>query len=615
MLLISMIGISSCSKSTDPPSVEKGVFLSGTAEKGPFNKGTKITIHELDIQLKPTGRTFTTNTIDDKGSFEFKNIPLNGDFAQVNIEEGHYFDESTGRQSTAPISLNALVSIRDQKPFNINILGQLELKRVQYLVQTEKLDFNAAKKQAIAELYKALFVKTAALPTAEHISLSDGSDQAAILLGISAALLKASDSDSAKLAKLIQAIAEDMETDGKLTETLSNTFKNSLTRLNTDLIILNIKKKYQDSGLELKNFAIQDQFSIKIEGEIIQNEYFKTLEDFETFNNAIRLEMVRLSEEYFILEGLYAGSIANIVSENYTQFYRHRVTASNPLNSDLYDSHYRLISKINILIDRARKTKVTDAQHFQYVGYTYLALLYDQLINLWGDPVFVHPDNYETIQKNPMAARSKTESVRTALINVLKTAVPQLKESDYGLGVTILARLLRDGGRYSEARVQLDQLIQSGQYRLAEPFKVHTSIRPEGIFSWDFGAVGSIPRNSNAAWYTKGNSHHIVRYSEVLLISSEIDYHLGNFLSALEQINQIHTRDGGSPFMVSPESVWLAIVDIYGHDMKNEGQYFAALKRVGRAELKLSTDKNKLLLPIPEQQLNQNPQLQQNPGY
>lgn len=614
LLLISLVGISSCSKSVDPPPIEKSISLSGTAEKGPFGKEASLTIQELDNQLKPTGRTFTTKTIDDKGSFEFQNIALKSDFIQVDID-GSYFDEITGRQSTGPIKLSSLVNIRDKKRFNLNVLSQLEQKRVQHLVQSQKLDFNTAKKQAIAEVYKALFVGTSAPSTSESISLSDGSDHAAVLLGISAALLKASESDHVKLTTLIQTIADDLEVDGKLSEPLSNILKNNLSRLNTDLLIFNIRKHYMDNGLELKDFKIQEQFAVRIVGEIIENSYFKTLEDFQAFNNTIRLDMVRLSERYFILEGLYAGTLSNTTSADYMQFYRHQVSTSNPLNADLYDSYYRLIRKINLLIDESRKTEVMDAQQFQYTGYTNLALLYDQMINLWGDPIFVHPDNYKEVEKNPAIARSKTEDVRTELINVLKTAVPKLTQADYGLGATVLARFLRDQGLYAEARAQLDHLIQSGLYSLAAPFEVHSSLIPEGILSWDFEAVGSIPRNENAAWYSKGRIHHIVRYSEVLLISSEVDYHLGNTLNSLQQFNQIRKRNGAAELMTSGFSVWLAIADVYGQDMKNEGQYFAALKRVQRAELELSIDKNKLLLPIPERQLIQNSRLTQNPGY
>lgn len=614
LLLISLVGISSCSKSVDPPPIEKSISLSGTAEKGPFGKEASLTIQELDNQLKPTGRTFTTKTIDDKGSFEFQNIALKSDFIQVDID-GSYFDEITGRQSTGPIKLSSLVNIRDKKRFNLNVLSQLEQKRVQHLVQSQKLDFNTAKKQAIAEVYKALFVGTSAPSTSESISLSDGSDHAAVLLGISAALLKASESDHVKLTTLIQTIADDLEVDGKLSEPLSNILKNNLSRLNTDLLIFNIRKHYMDNGLELKDFKIQEQFAVRIVGEIIENSYFKTLEDFQAFDNTIRLDMVRLSERYFILEGLYAGTLSNTTSADYMQFYRHQVSTSNPLNADLYDSYYRLIRKINLLIDESRKTEVLDAQQFQYTGYTNLALLYDQMINLWGDPIFVHPDNYKELEKNPAIVRSKTENVRTELINGLKTAVPKLTQADYGLGATVLARFLRDQGLYAEARAQLDHLIQSGLYSLAAPFKVHSSLTPEGILSWDFEAVGSIPRNENAAWYSKGRIHHIVRYSEVLLISSEVDYHLGNTLNSLQQFNQIRKRNGAAELMTSGFSVWLAIADVYGQDMKNEGQYFAALKRVQRAELELSIDKNKLLLPIPERQLIQNSRLTQNPGY
>lgn len=616
-VLVLLIGFlaASCSKNKDIPQPVPGVSVSGKAEKGPFSQGAEVTVTELDKALQPTGRSFKTKILDDRGSFELLNIPLENDVVQLTVKDGYYFNELTGQQSKSPLTLSTLANIRTQEQLNINVLGQLEEKRVRYLVTNKNLDFAAAKKQAITELYKALFVKTEAKLNSERIGLTDENEHAAVLLGLSATLLKASDADQTTLNTLMVNIGRDLETDGTLSQELSNSIKNNLTRLNTDIIAFHMRENYKKYSLDLKDFNIQQQFSVDIVGENGGTNFLQSLQDFEAFHQSILLDMVRLSEQYFILEGLYAQTVTQEVANDYLAFRNHQISASNTLNRDLYAKHYALVNKVNLLITQARQTKLVEAQHYQYRAYPYLALLYDQLINLWGDPVFIHPDNYDATRTNLSIARSNTATVRTALIRALQDVIPQLADADEAFARTILARQLRDQGLYTEAAEQLDRVIQSGKYSLAALSETHLKKSPEGILSWDFGATSSIARSPNAKWYEKGNYQHIIRYSEIVLMRSEIYYNLGNVGKSLDQLNMIRKKNGGSVLLTDGQSLLLAIIDAYALEMKNEGQYFSALKRAGQAALKLSVDKYKLVLPIPQIELQANFNLTQNPEY
>src|SRR5689334_8367500 len=43
--------------------------ISGVAQKGPFVRGTRVTVQELDDRLMPVGHTFEVETNDDLGAF------------------------------------------------------------------------------------------------------------------------------------------------------------------------------------------------------------------------------------------------------------------------------------------------------------------------------------------------------------------------------------------------------------------------------------------------------------------------------------------------------------------------------------------------------------------
>src|SRR5689334_15214530 len=84
-----------CSSTPAPP-----IALSGTAEKAPL----------LDEFLEPTGRSFSTTTTDDLGSFALDvPAPRTGTPPIYLIEvEGLYYDEITDQVSDEPLRLRTL---------------------------------------------------------------------------------------------------------------------------------------------------------------------------------------------------------------------------------------------------------------------------------------------------------------------------------------------------------------------------------------------------------------------------------------------------------------------------------------------------------------------------
>ena len=203
----------SCQDDEEVTQQKQSVSIEGYVQKGPFINGTAITVSELDQKLVATGKNFTTQIIDNKGSFSLKDITLQSDFVQL-IAEGFYFDEVRGEKSAAQLTLFALADVSNVNSVNVNLLSHLEKDRVIYLMQEEELSFSTAKQQAQQEILAIFGIEKADMAASELLDISQDGDDNAILLAISA-ILQGWQS-VAELSELLANIITDIREDGVL---------------------------------------------------------------------------------------------------------------------------------------------------------------------------------------------------------------------------------------------------------------------------------------------------------------------------------------------------------------------------------------------------------------
>lgn len=73
--IAAVLTLASCSSSDDDGSTEPiSKQIAGHIEKGPFVQGSEVTLTDLKKDLSQSGKTFTTNTSTDLGSFDFGQI-------------------------------------------------------------------------------------------------------------------------------------------------------------------------------------------------------------------------------------------------------------------------------------------------------------------------------------------------------------------------------------------------------------------------------------------------------------------------------------------------------------------------------------------------------------
>jgi hypothetical protein len=247
-LMLSCSNTDDTSTATDDTSTSTAITVSGKVQKGPYVQGTEITVRELDSSMIPTGNTFTGTIDDNTGSFSIKGTLANK-IAEL-AADGYYFNEVSGSLSTAKLALQAFSDLTDTSSVNVNLMTHLEKKRVEYLMDSSKMTFAAAKTQAQTEIMKIFNIENVTLGNSETLDISKSGDGNAVLLAISAILQ--SDKTEAELTELLSTINTDIRTDGTLDSTTTKAIlvtAMEYLKSRRSTIRTNIENRYSDLGI------------------------------------------------------------------------------------------------------------------------------------------------------------------------------------------------------------------------------------------------------------------------------------------------------------------------------------------------------------------------------
>ncbi len=194
--------------------------VAGVSEKGPFTVGSAVHIYELEFEtLGHTGRSIPGKIASDRGDFRFTHLNLECQFAFMEVS-GYYRNENTGKQSTAPITLNALVDLSDKETANINLLTHLAFEHTLFLVNEGK-PVKDAKQQAEQEILKAFYIENELIGDFEGLSIFKKGEGNAALLAISS--LMQADLAEGDFSERLANFAYDIEKDGVWNDSVTAT--------------------------------------------------------------------------------------------------------------------------------------------------------------------------------------------------------------------------------------------------------------------------------------------------------------------------------------------------------------------------------------------------------
>ncbi len=193
--------------------------ISGVVQKGPFNVGTSVTLSELNEDYSQTGKTYITQINSDDGLFEIKGLELASPYVEVKAD-GFYFDEISGENSLAKLSLSAIADVSDKNSINVNVLTYLEKPRVEYLL-ANGYSFTEAKAQAKPEVLNVFKLLDSANADSETLDITKQGDENAALLTLSA--IMQGYRSVADVSELLTNVATDLKEDGTLDDTILQT--------------------------------------------------------------------------------------------------------------------------------------------------------------------------------------------------------------------------------------------------------------------------------------------------------------------------------------------------------------------------------------------------------
>lgn len=193
---------------------DKGL-ITGVSQKGPFAKGSSVTVFELDgtNSLNQTGRSFNGTISSNDGAFKVKNVSLVSSYVHLTAT-GAFRDEMTGNKSENSITLRALSDLDGgRSSVNVNLVTHLEYDRVAHLLdENPEMTLAEAKEQAEKEIFGMFYIDAGKFGYSEDLDIFGKDEANAALLAISVMLPMGN--SSTEIMERLTALGEDMAEDG-----------------------------------------------------------------------------------------------------------------------------------------------------------------------------------------------------------------------------------------------------------------------------------------------------------------------------------------------------------------------------------------------------------------
>lgn len=361
------------------------------------------------------------------------------------------------------------------------------------------------------------------------------------------------------------------------------------------------------------------------------------------------------------------------------EFINHDVRAENSTISSAWNGIYQTINRVNNVIARVSEldaSTIDETERSRILGEAYFirGLTYFDLARVWGGvPLITNP----TLDANdnrgiPRSTREQTYQQALADWNAAEGLLPEttnrfqatrktvwalksryfLYHQDWQQAADYASRLINDTQNY-ELLAPYHAFFANGVAGTRESvFEIYYNAnelnghrnqwQPQengGTRQWapndifvalvnDPATGGSrsalVALDNQSRWY--GNLYYrspatdptyVIRIAELYLIRAEARAELGDYANALADLNAVRSRAGlANSEANGQEAVLLAIENERRLEFGLEAHRWFDLVRTGRAQAVLGiTDPNRLVLPLPAEQLLLDDALEQNTGY
>lgn len=292
------------------------------------------------------------------------------------------------------------------------------------------------------------------------------------------------------------------------------------------------------------------------------------------------------------------------------------IRSSEPNIHNCWINSYQALNMIAMLY---RADAMYRAVYSPYLN-VYRDLCYYQMLIWWGGVVVVPNAGFESYAD---PSRTSESSILQMLEEELVEAIRNLDEKKCVAFATnandalfvskdvariLLAKVYMYQQKWAAASNLLQQVVDKNIYSMEKVPTKYTSENKDLILALKLLGIESRASRVNV----DGSPEEVVPImtsTDVKLLYAECEIHLGNNAKASKYISEVGNINGISGTNVSVEGIKQLRKSLKLQD------YFAFLKRNGLAIKELGLEKYQLLLPIPQNEINMNPNMTQNPGY
>lgn len=336
----------------------------------------------------------------------------------------------------------------------------------------------------------------------------------------------------------------------------------------------------------------------------------------------------RLGSEGIRCVSEFTKSLAKAVTLEAQMNYRYTKIINDPnfvapIRCNEQNIHNCWINSYQALNMIARMYKADAMYRAVYSPYlnVYRDLCYYQMLIWWGGVVVMPNAGFEGYADS-YVPRTSESSILQMLEEELVDAIKDLDEKKSVAFATnandalfvskdvariLLAKVYMYQQKWAAASNLLQQVVDKNIYSMEKVTTKYTSENKDLILALKFGNGSRVSRVN-----VDGSPEDVVPImttTDVKLLYAECEIHLGNNAKASKYISEVGNINGISGTNVSVEGIKQLRKSLKLQD------YFAFLKRNGLAMKELGLEKYQLLLPIPQDEINANPSLNQNPGY
>lgn len=294
------------------------------------------------------------------------------------------------------------------------------------------------------------------------------------------------------------------------------------------------------------------------------------------------------------------------------------VAPISSFNENLINYWSNEYSSLNLIAYLYRADSMYRAVYSPYLN-VYRDMCYYQMLIWWGGVVVVPNAGLESYAD---PSRTSESSILQMLEEELVEAIRNLDEKKCVAFATnandalfvskdvariLLAKVYMYQQKWAAASNLLQKVVDKSIYPIEKVPTKYTSENKDLILAL---MVGNESRASRV--YVDGSPEDVVPImttTDVKLLYAECEIHLGNNAKASKYISEVGNINGISGTNVSVKGIKQLRKSLKLQD------YFAFLKRNGLAMKELGLEKYQLLLPIPQNEINMNPNMTQNPGY